>query len=60
MARSSYRPYQYSVPVPELSEAIALGAISPKTSETQWHQLSPGMKIEVVRTARKAAEAKRS
>lgn len=51
---SRYVPYKPSEPTPTLVEAVALKAISPSTTEAEWDKLTPGMKREVVRSARKA------
>jgi hypothetical protein len=48
-----YWSYQSSTATPSLEEAIELRAISANTTETQWHQLSPGMRREIVRSKQK-------
>ena len=49
----SFWSYQASAETPSLAEAIQLKTISPNTTEEQWNTLSPGMKREIVRVARK-------
>lgn len=51
--QESYWTYRASEPTPTLAEAIAAGAISPDTTDTQWHQLSPGFRREIMRTTAK-------
>lgn len=51
MADESYWTYKTSYRTPTLSEAIEVGAISAKTTDKEWHQLSPGMRREIVRQA---------
>lgn len=48
----SYWSYRASEPTPCLADAIAAGAIAPETTETQWSQLSPGMRREILRTVK--------
>jgi hypothetical protein len=54
----SFWSYQVSEETPSLREAIALGAIASSTTEQQWNQLSPGMKREITRQAKRRAENK--
>lgn len=53
MANESYWTYRASEATPTLQDAIAAGAIAANTTETQWHQLSPGMRREILRTVKK-------
>jgi len=46
----TWRP---SSPTPSLEEAVAAGAIKAGTSEEKWHSLTPGMRREIVRDARR-------
>lgn len=55
-AQRSYWTYQVEAP-PELDEAVAIGAISASTTLADWYRLSPGMRREIVRSARKRAAA---
>lgn len=49
----SYWTYKASEPTPTLADAIAAGAIAADTTETQWHQLSPGFRREILGTVKK-------
>lgn len=49
----SYWTYQASENTPTLAEAIAAGAIVENTTEREWHQLSPGMRREILRGAKR-------
>lgn len=42
---------------PSLQEAIRLGAIRADTTQEQWEQMSPGMRREIVRSAKKKSGA---
>lgn len=53
-----YWTYQSSTPTPSLEEAIKLGAIAANTTEEKWHQLSPGMRREIVRSKQRKSEQK--
>ncbi len=44
-------------PTPSYQEALDAGAISPNTTESGWHSLTPGMRREIVHAARKKAAA---
>jgi hypothetical protein len=48
-----YWTYRASEPTPSLREAIEAGAIAANTSEREWHQLTPGMRREIVRGAKR-------
>lgn len=48
-----YWSYQASEPTPTLEEAIAAGAIAAATTDKDWHQLSPGMRREIMRGAKR-------
>lgn len=50
MTHEPYWTYQPGTPTPTLEQAIAAGAISPETTEADWHKLSPGMRREIVRS----------
>lgn len=47
----SFWTYQASEPTPTHAEAVEAGAFG--GTETEWHQLSPGMRREILRTAKK-------
>lgn len=47
--------YRAAGPTPSLAEALNLGAIHSGTTQDGWDKLTPGMKREIVRTARKKA-----
>ncbi len=51
----SFWTYQADEP-PSLEQALALGAIAPKTTWPEWEQLSPGMRREIVRSAQRRIE----
>lgn len=53
MAGESYWTYQAATATPTLAEAIEAGAIRPDTTEAAWLSLTPGMRREIVRTAKK-------
>jgi hypothetical protein len=50
--QESYWTYK-APPTPTLAEAIAAGAIGPRTTDREWHQLSPGMRREIVQSAQR-------
>jgi hypothetical protein len=54
MADEEYWTYKASTPTPSWIDAIWCGAISSKTTENEWYQLSPGMRREIVRSKEKA------
>ena len=56
MADESYWTYRTSEPTPTLKEALYLGAIAEGTTERDWHQLTPGMRSEIVRGRRREIE----
>lgn len=56
MANESYWTFQPASETPSLEQAIAAGAVAATTSETQWHQLSPGMRREIVRAKARQQE----
>ena len=41
-------------PIPTVEEALALGAVALGTTEDEWCKLSPGMRREIVRSAKRA------
>ncbi len=48
--------WTYKAPAtPTLAEAIEAGAIAATTTDREWHQLSPGMRREICRSAKKRA-----
>ena len=49
----SFWSYQAATETPSLAAAIEAGAIATSTTVAQWDQLTPGMKREIVRSARK-------
>jgi len=53
MADEYYWTYQAASPTPTYQEALDAGAINPSTTESGWHSLTPGMRREIVRAARK-------
>jgi hypothetical protein len=53
MAGETYWTYQAATSTPTLAEAIEAGAVKPDTSEAAWNSLTPGMRREIVRSARK-------
>lgn len=55
-ANEKYWSYQPGSETPSLEEAIRIGAIHPDTTTEKWQQLSPGMRREIVRSAKKANE----
>jgi hypothetical protein len=54
MANERYWTYQAD-PTPSLADAIAAGAIAADTTDAKWHQLTPGMRREIVRSASRRA-----
>ena len=48
--QQSYWTYE-APPTPTHAEAVEAGAF--KGTEAEWHQLTPGMRREIVRTAKK-------
>ena len=57
MADEYYWTYKAASPTPSYQEALDAGAISPNTTESGWHSLTPGMRREIVHAARKKAAA---
>lgn len=51
--RDGFWSYQVGSPTPSLQEAIEARAIAATTTDAQWFSLSPGMRREIVRSARK-------
>ena len=52
-AAEEYWTYRASEETPSLQAAIDAGAIRADTTDADWHKLSPGMRREIVRSARK-------
>jgi hypothetical protein len=52
-AQKAFWSYQASSETPSLGAAIAANAISVDTTLQQWEALSPGMRREIVRSAKK-------
>lgn len=52
MADESYWSYKASSPTPSVDDAIWAGAIPLNTTEKDWYKLSPGMRREIVRSAK--------
>lgn len=48
-----YHAWKPAGPTPTHAEAVEAGAF--KGTEEQWHQLSPGMRREILRTVRKTS-----
>ena len=46
--------YKAASATPDVQEAIACGAIAAGTTADRWEAFSPGMRREIVRSARKA------
>lgn len=57
MVNEWYWTYKAASPTPTYQEALDAGAISPNMTESGWQSLTPGMRREIVRTARKKAAA---
>jgi hypothetical protein len=53
----SFWSYQASEAAPSLEEAIKASAISASTTQAQWEALSPGMRREIARSAKKRNDA---
>jgi hypothetical protein len=53
----SYWSYKPSEETPSLEHALSKGAIHPDTTEKEWGQMSPGMRREVVRSAKPKTKA---
>jgi predicted Fe-S protein YdhL (DUF1289 family) len=53
--RNDFWTYRPATETPSLSQAIEAGAVRADTTEAQWNQMTPGMKREVVRYARRKA-----
>jgi hypothetical protein len=53
MADEWYWTYKAASPTPTYQEALDAGAINPTMTESGWHSLTPGMRREIVRAARK-------
>lgn len=49
----SFWDYQAATETPTLQDAVLRGAISSKTTESQWAKLSPGMRREIVRSRKR-------
>jgi hypothetical protein len=50
---ATYWTYQPGVETPTHEAAIAAGAIAPSTTAADWCKLSPGMRREIVRQAKR-------
>lgn len=50
----SFWSYQSSEETPSLATAIAIGAISAGTTDSQWQSITPGMRREIVRSHKRA------
>ncbi|CAB4210662.1 hypothetical protein UFOVP1413_37 [uncultured Caudovirales phage] len=48
-----YWTYKAASKTPELAEALEAKAIHPKTTDAEWHKLSPGMRREILRSAQR-------
>jgi len=55
MADEAYWIYQASTPTPSHWEAVELGCF--KGTEAGWHSLTPGMRREIVRSAKRKQDA---
>lgn len=55
MADEPYWTYKAATPTLTLEQAKELGAVSATWTESDWHKLTPGMRREIVRSARKRA-----
>lgn len=60
MADEYYWTYKAASPTPSYQEALDAGAINPTMTESGWHSLTPGMRREIVRAARKPKPVKGS
>ena len=49
MSDETYWTYKAASLTPSFEDAQACGAVSPSMTEDSWHQLSPGMRREIVR-----------
>lgn len=56
----SYWTYQPSEETPSLDEALKHKAIHPDTTEQDWGKMSPGMRREIVRSAKKTTPVARA
>ena len=53
-AQKAFWSYQAATETPTLETAIAANAIRADTTQQQWEALSPGMRREIVRSAKRA------
>lgn len=56
-AGKDFWTYKAASETPSLEDAIKVGAISSTTTEVEWNKLGPGMKREIVRTAKKRSDS---
>lgn len=54
--KKSFWTYQAATETPSLEQAIRAGAIAASTTQEQWEAMSPGMRREIVRSAKKEGE----
>ena len=58
MADEAYWSHKAATPTPSYEEAVSLGCF--KSTEAGWYSLTPGMRREIIRSARKQKAAAES